>query len=90
MPYNDYDNEYDENGRRTIPVEYYCTACGGTGIIMDATCHWDTTKQEFVDLCVSDQDIQWCYTCEAETTVDERQITDVKTLAKIAIHKGVT
>jgi len=82
------------------PIERYCTDCGSTDVELDATCKWDAVKQEFVDYSPGASGIvadvlkgledQWCNTCSKKTTAEVRYVTDLQTLAKIAIHKEGT
>ena len=72
------------------PLENYCTKCGNTEIISEATCSWDVVTQDWtnyeVELHDGNDECAVCYSKKCEF----RYVTDVKTLAKIAIHKGDT
>ena len=71
-----------------MPKEVYCTTCGSTDIVHEVVERmWDVVTQDFVDFDV--QERKFCWTCHAEAECDWREITDVKILAKIAIHNGV-
>ena len=69
-----------------MPEEFYCTECGGTNIISDAECRWDVVTQRFGSFEVSDGGIDFCLDCSDECGGEWRDITDLKPLAKIAIH----
>ena len=71
---------------RQPPEEYYCTACGGTNIIAEAYCSWDSVAQMWVFDQVIDEGYDYCTDCE-DSAGEFRPITDVKTLAQIAIKK---
>ena len=90
---------YDDN--ENGPIEHYCVDCGDTDVELYATCKWDTINQKFFEWSPgasfgsaagvwTELEGQWCNTCSNDSTVKVRHITDVKKLAKIAIHKGVT
>ena len=66
--------------------DYYCTECGSTDVVHTMDCRWDVVKQDFVDFDL--QERRFCRTCEAGVYCDWMEVTDLKTLAKIAIHKG--
>jgi hypothetical protein len=68
------------------PGEYYCTDCGGTNIVAEASCSWDITTQKFSHFEVSDGGWDSCADC-GHDGADFRRITDVKSLAQIAINK---
>ncbi len=68
------------------PEEYYCIACGGTNITVEAYCYWDNVKQDFADFETADAGWDNCADC-GHDGADFRPITDVKTLAQIAIKK---
>ena len=70
----------------TQSEEYYCTSCGGTDIAIEAYCQWDVTTQDWAYLDLRDEALASCGDCYSETTAF-RPITDVKTLAQIAIKK---
>ena len=69
------------------PEEYYCTNCGGTNITSEAYCYWDNVKQDFADFEVAAEGYDYCAGCEDRAAGEFRPITDVKTLAQIAIKK---
>ena len=71
-----------------MPEQIYCTECGSTDIVYDADCKWDVVKQDFVDFDPVGRSSQFCRICADEVFCEWREVTDVKTLAKIAIHKG--
>jgi hypothetical protein len=67
--------------------EYYCTSCGGTNMAVEAYCSWDNVEQKFVHDETADEGHDYCGDCEDHAQGDFRPITDVKTLAQIAIQK---
>ena len=71
----------------TQPQEYYCESCGGTAITAEAHCYWDNVKQDFSYYDVADQGYDYCADCEDRTATEFRPITDLKTLAQIAIKR---
>ena len=80
-----------------MPKEIYCKQCDGTEIVHEAGRRWDVVwdavtqdfvKQNFVDF--DTQERKFCCTCDADVDYVWREITDVKTLAKIVIHKEDT
>ena len=70
------------------PKEYYCVGCGSTDIIIEAHCYWDNVTQGYADFQLSDEGRDWCTECEDQSTGAFRAITDIKTLAQIAIVKS--
>ena len=67
--------------------EFYCPDCGGTNLTVDAQCNWDVVEQEFVlDSFLDGYD--FCNDCAEQVNGDWREVTDVKTLAKLAIHNA--
>jgi hypothetical protein len=72
----------------TQPEEVYCTGCGSTDITCEAICYWDNVTQSYADFQVSDEGNDWCGACSSRGRCDFRPITDVKTLAQIAIVKS--
>jgi hypothetical protein len=72
----------------TQPEEYYCTDCGGTDITVEAYCSWDNVEQKFAHFETADEGYDYCADCEDERKGAFRPITDVKTLAQIAIVKS--
>ena len=70
------------------PEEFYCTICGGTDITVEAYCFWDNVEQKFAHFEVADEGYNHCADCEDQACTDFRPITDVKTLAQIAIKKS--
>jgi hypothetical protein len=72
----------------TQPEEYYCTDCGGTDITVEAYCSWDNVEQKFAHFETADEGYDYCADCEDERKGAFRPITDVKTLAQIAITKS--
>ena len=71
----------------TQSKEYYCTSCGGTDVSLEGYCYWDSVEQKFVHYETSDEGQDYCTDCEDHIIGDFRSITDVKTLAQIAIKK---
>lgn len=71
----------------TQPEEFYCTDCGGTDITVEAYCYWDNVEQKFAHFETADEGYDYCADCEDQCRGDFRPITDVKTLAQIAIQK---
>ena len=69
------------------PEEYCCTDCGGTDITVEAYCYWDNVKQDFADFEVAAEGWDYCADCEDRATAEFRPITNVKTLAQIAIKQ---
>jgi len=72
------------------PEEYYCTICGGTGLTVEAYCRWDNVTQTFAHHELADEGYDYCRDCNDQCRGDFRPITDVKTLAQIAIKKEAT
>ena len=71
----------------TQPEEYYCTACGSTAVVSQAECKWDNVTQDFTGFYVADEGYVYCTEC-GHDGAEFRPITDVKTLAQIAIIKS--
>ena len=71
----------------TQPEKYCCTACGGTNITVEAYCVWDNVEQKFAHYEVVDEGYDYCVDCEDQRTGAFFPITDVKTLAQIAIKR---
>ena len=71
----------------TQPKEYYCTACDGTDITVEAHCYWDNVEQKFAHFEIEYEDDHWCSDCEDRVEGRFRPIADVKTLAQVAIVK---
>jgi len=71
---------------RQPPEEYYCTDCGGTNITVEAYCYWDNVTQTFAHFEAADEGWDNCTDC-GHDGADFRPITDVKTLAQIAINR---
>tara|TARA_R110002072_G_scaffold190828_1_gene347732 strand:+ start:576 stop:824 length:249 start_codon:yes stop_codon:yes gene_type:complete len=69
------------------PEEYCCTDCGGTDITVEAYCNWDSVEQKFAHYETADEGYDYCADCEDRVRGRFRPITDVKTLAQIAIKK---
>lgn len=69
-----------------MPEGFYCTTCGGTNIQVEAECKWDEVRQDWGHFEVKDGGYDHCYDCDGECDADFREITDLKTLARIAIH----
>lgn len=65
-----------------MPKEFYCPDCGGTDLTVDGYCNWDVVEQEFVLNSVRDS-YDFCNDCDDQVYGDWREVTDVKTLAKI-------
>ena len=72
----------------TQPEEFYCTGCGSTDITREAICYWDNVTQSYADFEVVPEGYDWCGACSSHGRCDFRPITDVKTLAQIAIQKS--
>ncbi|MDB4725586.1 hypothetical protein OAF44_03595 [Akkermansiaceae bacterium] len=72
---------------RQPPEEYYCTNCGGPNITVEAYCVWDNVEQKFAHFETADEGYDYCADCEDQAHGDFRPITDVKTLAQIAIER---
>ena len=72
----------------TQPKEYYCVGCGSTDITVEAYCDWDNVTQDWQYAGVVDEGYDYCADCEDQSTGAFRAITDVKTLAQIAIGKS--
>ena len=72
---------------RQPPEEFYCTDCGGTDITAEAYCYWDNVEQNWAYYEVVAEGYDYCVDCEDQRTGAFRPITDVKTLAQIAIKK---
>ena len=70
---------------RQPPEEYCCTECGSTNVIVEAYCYWDNVKQDFADFEAADEGWDNCADCGNDRG-EFRPITDVKTLAQIAIQ----
>jgi len=69
------------------PEEFYCTGCGSTDMTSEAYCYWDNVTQSYADFEVVDEGNDWCEACSSHRTGDFRPITDLKTLAQIAIKR---
>jgi hypothetical protein len=74
--------------QRTALDEFYCTDCGGTDITVEAYCSWDNVEQKFAHFETADEGYDYCADCEDQRKGAFRPITDVKTLAQIAIAKS--
>lgn len=72
----------------TQPEEFYCTYCGGTDITAEAYCYWDNVQQKFARYHKTEEGYDHCATCEDQAQSAFRPITDVKTLAQIAINQN--
>ena len=70
----------------TQPQELYCKTCGGTNVTSFADCGWDVVTQSFSFFDVRSED-DYCADCEDRATGEFRPITDLKTLAQIAIKQ---
>ena len=68
------------------PEEFFCTECDGTDIIAEAYCSWDITTQKWAYYSVSDEGWDSCADCGHDSS-DYRPVTDIKSLAQIAINK---
>ena len=77
-------------GTTQPPEEFYCTNCGGTDITVEALCYWDNVTQTFTNFEVVNEGYDYCADCEDRADVEFRPITDVKTLAQIAIIREAT
>ena len=73
---------------RRPPEEFYCTTCNGTDITAEAYCVWDSVEQKWAHYEVVEEGYDYCETCMDQTTGSFRPITDVKTLAQIAIKQN--
>lgn len=71
---------------RLPPQEFCCTACGGTNVVAEAYCSWDRLEQMWVHEEFVDEGYDHCADCE-NSAAEFRPITDVKTLAQIAINR---
>jgi hypothetical protein len=71
----------------TPPAEFYCTVCGGTDVTVEAYCYWDNVEQKFTHSETADEGYDYCADCNDRAAGEFRPITDVKTLAQIAIQK---
>ena len=69
--------------------EFYCTSCGGTDLIAGAYSNWDVAEQRFVLHSVDDEN-DYCNDCSKRVFGEFREVTNVKTLALLAIHKEGT
>jgi hypothetical protein len=72
----------------TQPEEYYCTSCGSTDVIAEADCYWDNVTQKWAGFEVVYEGSDWCEACSSQRTGAFRPISDIKTLAQIAIVKS--
>jgi len=65
--------------------EFYCTSCGGTDLTADAycSCKWNVEEQKFVLHSEHRSENDYCNDCSEHVHADFREVTDVKTLAKI-------
>ena len=72
----------------TQPEEFYCTGCGSTDMTAEAYCLWDNVTQSYAGFKVVDEGNDWCEACSSHRTGYFRPITDIKTLAQIAIKKS--
>ena len=70
----------------TQPEELYCTDCGSTNILSEAYCSWDTIAQKYAYFEVTDEGWDSCADCGHDAAMF-RPVTDVKTLAQLAINK---
>ena len=71
-----------------MPKEFYCPTCGGTNITSDARCKWDVVEQKFVLDYASRDEYDYCNDCNDQVDADFREVTDVKTLAMLAIRNA--
>ena len=69
--------------------DFYCPDCGGTDLTAEGYCTFDAVKQEFVLDSVCDE-YEFCEDCSEHVHGEWRELADVKTLAKLAIHKEST
>ena len=65
--------------------EYACDQCGSTKVSVRAWFDWDIIKQEWVRDYSSDT--TWCDDCGDDLPITARPITDLKTIAQIAIAR---
>jgi len=73
-----------------MPKELYCPDCGGTDLTVDGYCNWDVVEQKFVLYGPSRDEYDFCEDCSVHVHSEWREVTDVKTLARLAIHKEST
>ena len=69
------------------PEEFFCTECDSTDINAEAFCYWDITIQKWSYYEVINDGYDYCNDCKEERIGGFRPITDVKSLARIAINK---
>jgi len=69
------------------PEEFFCTECDGTDIVAEALCYWDITTQKWSYYEVMVEGYDYCHDCNDRRIGDFRSITDVKSLAQLAIKK---
>lgn len=62
---------------RTDAVEQVCKACGSDDVKLDAWAVWDIDKQDWVLGYTFDD--SFCESCEGETTIIDRQLTEETT-----------
>jgi len=74
----------------TQPEEYYCTVCGGANMTVEVSYYWDNVTQTFAPFETADEGRSkggsYCAEC-GHVSANFRPITDVKTLAQIAIKR---
>ena len=68
------------------PEGFYCTKCGSDEMIAEAFCYWDITTQKWAHFEAKEDGWDSCADC-GNAQGEFRPITDVKTLAQIAISK---
>jgi hypothetical protein len=69
-----------------MPEGFYCTTCDGTNIQVEAEAEWDAVRQEWQIFDITLDGSWFCSDCDGQCDADFREITDLKTLARIAIH----
>lgn len=70
----------------TTPYKLACSRCGSTEIESQAVCYWNEVTQSFSDFRVEDGGSDVCTDCGGYRA-EFLPVTDVKTLAQIAIMK---
>ena len=70
----------------TQPEEYCCADCGSTEVMVEAYCYWDNVTQRFAHYETADDGWDNCSDCGHDRG-EFRPITDLKTLARIAIKR---
>jgi uncharacterized OB-fold protein len=55
-------------------IEIFCGKCGSTVVTRDAWAEWDVALQDWQLGAV--YDYAYCHSCEAETRLEEREVSD--------------